>query len=128
MSREQLLSALTKTTLVVGLDEIEQRLSPSKATGALDSLCMHIYSLAFGFCVKKINDCIAVLEDEAAHCIGVLDIFGFENFNAKGQINSFPQLCINLTNERLHQLFIEHIFEVEQRFYESEDIEWTTVE
>ena len=128
VTREQLVAALTKTTLVVGLDEIEQQLSAAKATAALGSLCMHIYSLAFSWCVKKINDSIAVPPEEAARCIGVLDIFGFENFNAKGQINSFPQLCINLTNERLHQIFIEHIFEVEQRFYKSEDIEWSSID
>jgi hypothetical protein len=128
VTREQLVAALTKTTLTVGLDEIEQQLSAAKATAALGSLCMLIYSLAFSWCVKKINESIAVPPEEAERCIGVLDIFGFENFNSKGQINSFPQLCINLTNERLHQIFIEHIFEVEQRFYASEDIEWSSID
>ena len=106
-----------------GNDEITKDLTARRASAMCNSLGMHIYLLAFEWCVKKINASISVPPSEVHRCIGVLDIFGFENFD----LNSFPQLCINLTNERLHHLFIEHIFEVEQRFYESEDIEWTPV-
>ena len=123
MPPPKLREALTREVVLFGNDEITKDLSKKRAKGMCNSLSMHVYTLAFEWCVQKINKSIAKPDSEVYRCIGVLDIFGFENFD----LNSFPQLCINLTNERLHHLFIEHIFEVEQRFYEAEDIEWTPV-
>ena len=50
--------------------------------------------------------------------IGILDIFGFENFD----FNSLEQFCINLANENLQSFFNRHIFQQELMEYEKEGI------
>lgn len=55
--------------------------------------------------------------------IGILDISGFENL----RLNSFEQLLINVTNERLHQYFQQQIFVTERADYDREGVAYQDI-
>ena len=107
---------------------INRKMTKEKSYFCRDAVCKTVYSKVFDFIIKKVNFAISNLEEmknkKNILKIGLLDIFGFENF----EINSFEQLCINYANERLQQYFNNHIFKLEQEEYKKENIDYTEVE
>ena len=100
------------------------RLAKVQAIDVRDAFAKGIYGRLFIWIVNKLN-CAIRKSDELDTCsIGVLDIFGFENFN----VNSFEQFCINYANENLQQFFVRHIFKLEQEEYNAENISWQHIE
>ncbi|KAI5305988.1 NineTeen Complex (NTC) component [Ascosphaera pollenicola] len=109
-----------------GREWVQKVQTPEQVSLALDALAKSVYERGFGDLVNRINgqlDRVNVVGDDF-HFIGVLDIAGFEIF----ENNSFEQLCINYTNEKLQQFFNHHMFVLEQEEYAKERIDWQFID
>uniref|UniRef100_A0A7N6BAF6 Myosin, heavy chain 10, non-muscle n=1 Tax=Anabas testudineus TaxID=64144 RepID=A0A7N6BAF6_ANATE len=88
------------------------------------ALAKATYERLFRWLVHRINKALDRTKRQGASFIGILDIAGFEIF----ELNSFEQLCINYTNEKLQQLFNHTMFILEQEEYQREGIEWSFID
>ncbi|KAK5907663.1 hypothetical protein CesoFtcFv8_005484 [Champsocephalus esox] len=128
VEEELLVEALTKRKTVTVNDKLILPYSHSEAITARDSMAKSLYSALFDWIVLRINHALLNKKDmeESVPClsIGVLDIFGFEDF----ETNSFEQFCINYANEQLQYYFNHHIFNLEQEEYQAEGITWHNID
>ncbi|KAK7163376.1 hypothetical protein R3I93_007433 [Phoxinus phoxinus] len=125
---ELLVEALTTRKAMTANDTLILPYSLNEAITARDSMAKSLYSALFDWIVLRINHSLLNKRDleESVSClsIGVLDIFGFEDF----KINSFEQFCINYANEQLQYYCNQRIFTLEQEEYMAEGITWHTVD
>uniref|UniRef100_A0A8C5VH57 Unconventional myosin-VIIa n=2 Tax=Microcebus murinus TaxID=30608 RepID=A0A8C5VH57_MICMU len=123
-----LMSCLTSRTLITRGETVSTPLSREQALDVRDAFVKGIYGRLFVWIVDKINAAIYKPPSQevknSRRSIGLLDIFGFENF----AMNSFEQLCINFANEHLQQFFVRHVFKLEQEEYDLESIDWLHIE
>lgn len=108
----------------VGRDYVQKAQTKEQADFAIEALAKATYERMFRWLVLRINKALDKTKRQGASFIGILDIAGFEIFD----MNSFEQLCINYTNEKLQQLFNHTMFILEQEEYQREGIEWNFID
>ncbi|XP_034985264.2 myosin-IIIa [Zootoca vivipara] len=125
---DELQEALTSHCVVARGETIIRPNTMEKAFDVRDATAKALYGRLFSWIVNRIN---ALLKpgtflsgnDEGLN-IGILDIFGFENFKK----NSFEQLCINIANEQIQFYFNQHVFAWEQNEYLYEGVDARVIE
>uniref|UniRef100_A0A4W2GW46 Myosin-6 n=1 Tax=Bos indicus x Bos taurus TaxID=30522 RepID=A0A4W2GW46_BOBOX len=123
LNSADLLKGLCHPRVKVGNEYVTKGQNVQQVVYAKGALAKAVYERMFNWMVTRIN---ATLETKQPrqYFIGVLDIAGFEIFD----FNSFEQLCINFTNEKLQQFFNHHMFVLEQEEYKKEGIEWEFID
>lgn len=129
VSEDTLMNALTSKKARVQGEVLVMHYRLAEAMAARDALAKCLYGALFDWIVLQVNYSLITLKESASeyggNSIGVLDIFGFEDF---GHCNRFEQFCINFANEHLQHYFNQHVFEYEQEEYRREGISWTNIE
>ncbi|XP_069654951.1 myosin heavy chain, skeletal muscle, adult-like [Haliaeetus albicilla] len=123
LNSADLLKALCYPRVKVGNEYVTKGQTVQQVNNAVGALAKAVYEKMFLWMVIRINQQLDTKQPRQ-YFIGVLDIAGFEIFD----FNSFEQLCINFTNEKLQQFFNHHMFVLEQEEYKKEGIEWTFID
>eukprot|EP00054_Salpingoeca_dolichothecata_P026515 m.189953 g.189953 ORF g.189953 m.189953 type:complete len:938 (-) comp25680_c0_seq1:211-3024(-) len=113
--------ALTRSVNIIRGEETERAYTVEQADDCRDAAAKALYGRAFSWIVEQCNKLLGPKEAKPLRTdksVGILDIFGFEQFDH----NSFEQLCINLANEQLQFFFNNHIFKMELDEYAKEGI------
>ncbi|KAK6458816.1 P-loop containing nucleoside triphosphate hydrolase protein [Scheffersomyces xylosifermentans] len=127
VDQSEFVTNVLRPKVKAGREFVQKSKKASEAKFTIDAFAKHLYEKLFQYIIKRINDNLKndnAYDYDELNFIGVLDIAGFEIF----EINSFEQLCINYTNEKLQQFFNHHSFILEQSEYLKEDIQWEFID
>ncbi|KAM6957857.1 myosin-16-like [Aplochiton taeniatus] len=114
---------ITRPRVKVGNEFVTKGQNQDQCVYSIGALAKAVYDRMFKWMVLRINRTLDT-KMQRQYFIGVLDIAGFEIF----EYNSFEQLCINFTNEKLQQFFNHHMFVLEQEEYKKEGIDWVFID
>ncbi|XP_048122942.1 myosin-7-like [Alosa alosa] len=123
LNSADLIKGLCHPRVKVGNEWVTKGQNVNQVYYSIGALSKSVYEKMFLWMVVRINQSLDTKQPRQ-HFIGVLDIAGFEIFD----FNTFEQLCINFTNEKLQQFFNHHMFVLEQEEYKKEGIEWTFID
>ncbi|XP_075067299.1 myosin-6 [Mixophyes fleayi] len=123
LNSADLLKGLCHPRVKVGNEYVTKGQNVQQVSYSIGALAKSVYEKMFLWMVVRINVTLETKQPRQ-YFIGVLDIAGFEIFD----FNSFEQLCINFTNEKLQQFFNHHMFVLEQEEYKKEGIEWEFID
>ncbi|NXW38937.1 MYH6 protein, partial [Phaetusa simplex] len=123
LNSADLLKGLCHPRVKVGNEYVTKGQNVQQVYYSIGALAKSVYEKMFNWMVTRINNSLETKQPRQ-YFIGVLDIAGFEIFD----FNSFEQLCINFTNEKLQQFFNHHMFVLEQEEYKKEGIEWEFID
>ncbi|ESN99871.1 hypothetical protein HELRODRAFT_129847, partial [Helobdella robusta] len=118
-----MLKCLLTPRVKVGSEYVTKGQSKDQVVYAVAALAKAMYDRMFKWLIARVNKTLDT-KTKRQYFIGVLDIAGFEIF----EYNTFEQLCINYTNERLQQFFNHHMFVLEQEEYKKEGIQWEFID
>nr|XP_018907941.1 PREDICTED: myosin heavy chain, non-muscle isoform X2 [Bemisia tabaci] len=124
LSITEMTKAFLKPRIKVGRDFVTKAQTKEQVEFAVEAISKACYERMFRWLVNRINRSLDRTKRQGASFIGILDMAGFEIF----ELNSFEQLCINYTNEKLQQLFNHTMFILEQEEYQREGIEWKFID
>ncbi|KAL2085415.1 hypothetical protein ACEWY4_018735 [Coilia grayii] len=123
LNSADLIKALCHPRVKVGNEWVTKGQNVQQVYYSVGALSKSVYEKMFLWMVVRINQSLDTKQPRQ-YFIGVLDIAGFEIFD----FNTFEQLCINFTNEKLQQFFNHHMFVLEQEEYKKEGIEWEFID
>ncbi|XP_076001888.1 myosin-11a isoform X2 [Genypterus blacodes] len=116
--------AILTPRIKVGREVVQKAQTKEQADFAIEALAKAVFERLFRWILARVNKALDKTKRQGASFLGILDIAGFEIF----EDNSFEQLCINYTNEKLQQLFNHTMFVLEQEEYQREGIEWNFID